>query len=566
MNDEAPKTNDPKANDEAPKAVERHSRWPGWIWSVPIAALAIVGYLVFQQFAQRGPSVTVIFPTADIKADDTKVKFEGYEVGQVEKVSFENDLRHVKTVLRLHPDMAGHLGPGTRFWIAGQKPSLNNLSALKSIISGPFIGIEPHPGKQQDQYQGLAERPVIANGAEGTHYVLRATKLGNIGRGSLVYYRDLEVGDVEGAQLEDDRIHFHIDMLIKKPFDRLVHADTRFWQAGAVQVSMANGGPRLQMQSVPALFEGAVGFETPDEAASGDIAKPDTVFHLFDSRDTAEHAPGKRTVQYQVVFNAQDAGGLESGAPVMLEDKRVGTVTSSQLQYNPETSKLNVAATLALDPTDIDLAGQTKWQDDPKPQMDALMRRLVDQGLRARLGSKIPLVGGKSVQLAFISSAAPADLGSGSVPEIPAGPASDISGIMTTVSSVAGKIDAMPIDQIATEVHDVTQRLATLSKSPEMAQSLERLDRSVENIEHVTHEADVQVGPLLTELRRTATQAESTAAAARGLVSNNPLAQNAPGTGNLGDTLYELNRAARSLRELADYLDRHPEALLHGRG
>jgi len=137
---------------------------------------------------------------------------------------------------------------------------------------------------------------------------------------------------------------------------------------------------------------------------------------------------------------------------------------------------------------------------------------------------------------------------------------------MTTVSSVAGKIDAMPIDQIATEVHDVTQRLATLSKSPEMAQSLERLDRSVENIEHVTHEADVQVGPLLTELRRTATQAESTAAAARGLVSNNPLAQNAPGTGNLGDTLYELNRAARSLRELADYLDRHPEALLHGRG
>jgi paraquat-inducible protein B len=54
--------------------------------------------------------------------------------------------------------------------------------------------------------------------------------------------------------------------------------------------------------------------------------------------------------------------------------------------------------------------------------------------------------------------------------------------------------------------------------------------------------------------------------AARGLVSNKPLEQSAPGTGNLSDTLYELNRAARSLRELADYLDRHPEALLHGKG
>ncbi|OYV36253.1 MAG: hypothetical protein B7Z80_16150, partial [Rhodospirillales bacterium 20-64-7] len=70
-------------DEQTPQAVEKQSRWPGWIWSVPIAALAIVAYLTFQQFAQRGPSVTVIFPTADIKADSTKVKYEGMEVGEV---------------------------------------------------------------------------------------------------------------------------------------------------------------------------------------------------------------------------------------------------------------------------------------------------------------------------------------------------------------------------------------------------------------------------------------------------------------------------------------------------
>jgi paraquat-inducible protein B len=30
--------------------------------------------------------------------------------------------------------------------------------------------------------------------------------------------------------------------------------------------------------------------------------------------------------------------------------------------------------------------------------------------------------------------------------------------------------------------------------------------------------------------------------------------------------MYELSRAAKSLRSLADYLDRHPEALLRGKG
>ena len=44
---------------------------------------------------------------------------------------------------------------------------------------------------------------------------------------------------------------------------------------------------------------------------------------------------------------------------------------------------------------------------------------------------------------------------------------------MTTFNSVAGKIDAMPIDRIGNEVHDVTQRLAALSKSQEMTQSLD---------------------------------------------------------------------------------------------
>jgi paraquat-inducible protein B len=33
----------------------------------------------------------------------------------------------------------------------------------------------------------------------------------------------------------------------------------------------------------------------------------------------------------------------------------------------------------------------------------------------------------------------------------------------------------------------------------------------------------------------------------------------------LGDTLREVSRAARSLRVLADYLERHPEALVRGK-
>jgi len=85
------------------------------------------------------------------------------------------------------------------------------------------------------------------------------------------------------------------------------------------------------------------------------------------------------------------------------------------------------------------------------------------------------------------------------------------------------------------------------------------------NINHVTHDARAQVGPLLAAPNRLANQAQSTVTAAHSVISNGPLGASQPDTAALGNTLYELTRTARSVRELADYLDRHPEALLHGR-
>ncbi len=555
------------------KAVEKHSRWPGWIWSVPIAALAIVAYLGFQQVTSTGPSVTVIFPTAGgIKANQTKVEYEGATVGQVDTVTFEKDLRHVKATLQMNPDMAGHLGPGTRFWIAGH-PSITDLASVKSVITGPHIGVEPHPGPTQDHYVGLGRRPVNANNTKGTHYVLQASQLGTITRGSVISYRDMKVGEVEDATLEKDHKHFRIDIFVDAPYDQLIHTGTRFWDAGAVQLSLASGGPQLEFHSLPALFQGAVGFETPDSPAAGPVAKDGSKFPLYRSKDRAEHAAGTDSVSYRAVFHASDAGGLKDGSPVMLMNKQVGAVIDSRLQYDPANGRLDEVVTLGIEPWRIALAGKKSWSGNPRQQMDALMRKLVAQGMRATLGSTVPLVGGKTVKLAFVSGAKQASLGSGQPPELPTGPESGLGGILTTVDNatsaingIAAKINALPLDQIAGNINQVTQRLAGLSQSPALTQSLQDLHKAMANIEQVTGSAKGQVGPILQALRQAAHQADEAARSARSLVSNNQFTRNAPGTASIGETLYEVSRAARSLRALADYLDRHPAALLHGRG
>src|SRR4051794_9807750 len=143
---------DHAAQTEPPQARFKPSRWPGWIWAVPIAALGIVGWLGLRDLLLKGPEVTVCFENASgIQEGNTKVKYQGMIVGQVDSISLEKDLQHVAMKLQLRSDMEGHLGPGTRYWISGQTISLSNLASIKSAVSGPDIEVDPQPGKTQDK-------------------------------------------------------------------------------------------------------------------------------------------------------------------------------------------------------------------------------------------------------------------------------------------------------------------------------------------------------------------------------------------------------------------------------
>ncbi|HJS84456.1 MAG TPA: MlaD family protein, partial [Acetobacteraceae bacterium] len=528
---------------DPPSARTERSRWPGWIWGIPVAAVAIVAWLAFKELAATGPKVTVIFPEAEgISAGQTEVLYQGLKVGEVESVRLEKDLRHVRAEIRLKPEMDSHIGPGTLFWING--PTLSNLSSIRAIIAGPSIGIEPQPGGKQDEYQGLAKPPVVSEPVPGHRYVLRASDPGSVSRGSAIFFRSLDVGTVESVTLASDRT-FAISAFVRSPYDALVHEGTRFWNAGAVQVSLDSAGPRLQLQSLPALLGGAVAFETPSGVAEGPVAPGGTTFTLYESKTAAEFAPEAHSVAYQVVFGPE-AGALQKGAAVNLAGHRVGSVIESRLVYDQSGGALREQVTLGIEPWRIALSGGATWSGTGRGEMDALMRRLIREGLRAQPGSSIPLVGPSDVELTFVNGVKPATLIAGNPPEIPTAPGgAGLNGLMTAVSGIAGKLDRLPIDQIAGNIRTITDRLATLSESPGLTRSLGNLEQTLANLEQVSASAKTELPALIASLRKLASQADRTVADARQLISTTagtgPMGTN---TAGLSQTLYELSRAA----------------------
>ncbi len=458
--------------------------------------------------------------------------------------------------------MDGHLGAGTQFWIIGKDLSLSHLSDIKSLISGVSIGVDPRPGDKQDEYQGLSQEPVLRYGEQGTTMTLLAEQLGSVQRGTPIYHRGIKVGEVVDYRMTGPE-GFDISAFIDDPYTKLVGADTRFWRAGPIHLSTSSGGPSLQFQSIPALVEGAIAFETPGGTPNGPAATPGRRFTLYGSEDAAENAPGTQGIAYRAVF-PHASGVPQAEAPVTLSGKRIGSVADSSLRYDPALGRLEVVTTIVLEPRRITLANGAAWSE-PRTQMDDMLRHLIAGGLRAELSSSPPVIGSEQVSLLFVPGQPEAALGDGPVPEIPTTGGGGVAGIISEMDEVVAKVNAMPLPRIADNLEDISRSVARLTSSPALAETLRQVDRSTANLQRITRDMERDVPPVLNELRQTVREAQASLASAESLLSARGTAASTPDSETLPQTLHEITRTARALRELSDFLDRNPSAVLVGR-
>lgn len=254
---------------------------------------------------------------------------------------------------------------------------------------------------------------------------------------------------------------------------------------------------------------------------------------------------------YEVSLDSE-AGSLAGGDPVTLRGFTVGEVRDVGFNYDPATGELSTPATLAIYPSLFHAKGARAAPTSA--DIAAEIERLIRKGMRARLARNPPLVGSYQVSLQIVPDAPAGPLtAQDGMPEIPTAPGGGIA-------SIINRINRVPIERIAQNALQTTHNLQMLTSSPKLKDAIVQLDDSLRQIHGMTAKAEPQVGPLVRSLRRAATDLEGTAKSARSLVSGTAT-QN-----GLGNTVQEITEAARAVRSLADYLDRHPEALVRGRG
>ena len=545
--------------DNLPRAtvVPRRRQRISVIWIIPILAAVVAIGIAIQRILSEGPTITIVFKAAQgVEAGKTFVKYKDVNIGQVTAVQLSSDHSKVEVTAKIDKSAAGLMVADAKFWVVEPRVTLSGVSGLGTLLSGNFIGFEVGKSdRQQRRFTGLEVPPIITGGQPGRQFVLKASDLGSLGIGSPIYYRRLQVGQVIAYDLSSDGTAMDIKIFVNAPYDKYVNPGTRFWNASGLDISLGAGGVDVRTQSLVALLAGGVAFDTPPFAIKAEPAAANAVFTLYSDQPTAMKQPESVSARYVLHFN-ESLRGLSVGAPVTFLGLPGGEVTEVGLEVDPATMNLRGRVEIVTYPERL-IARLSQKQAATGETIERNMRErhafvqamVEKRGLRAQLRSGSLLTGQLYVAFDLFPSAPKAKVDWSRDPtELPVVP-STVSDIEAKLTNIVAKLDKLPLDAIG---DDLRKALASLDQTlKDAGKAVNRIDTDVTpGIKTTLDEVRSAIGVVDRVLRNT----DATL-----------VGKDAPAQQDLRDALQEITRAARSLRVLADYLERHPESLIRGK-
>ena len=225
------------------------------------------------------------------------------------------------------------------------------------------------------------------------------------------------------------------------------------------------------------------------------------------------------TTRYVMYFDG-NLSGLDVGAPVDLNGVRIGQVMDISLVYDHSDKAISIPVIVEIDKesfTEINVEKKSSSGD---------MELHIERGMKAQLKSQSMVTGKLKIQLVY-KEGDPAEFKGGDTGLV------EIPTIAGSLDSLAKRIDKLPLDEIILALRESTKAFAAIANSGKLHAALSSMNTTMEQSQKMMAEMNRGAEPLRKEVQI---------------------------------VLEELSDAAKSAQHLMSYLERHPEALLHGKG
>lgn len=306
------------------------------VWVIPLIALLISGWLVYQHYAKMGSEIAIDFPSSNgLVSGESVVKFRNVVVGKIVRITLQPDGEGVTVFARMSKESDPYLNDKAHFWIA--KPELNyqGIRGLDTIMNGSYINMYSVRGGEERSHFAGNLKP-YRGGDEGFYVHLFSDKLDTIHVGAPVYYRNLQAGTIEDIRFDSRDKQIKVLLFLKKPYRRLINSTTRFWSQSLITAQFKNDEFVFRMAPIATLVWGSIAFDSrfDKKYPSHPLNKPFRLY--YNKSDIAKEnvtVSNEKWQKVEFVFRGQ-VSGLKKGASIAFQGFCVGEVEAVDMSYS----------------------------------------------------------------------------------------------------------------------------------------------------------------------------------------------------------------------------------------
>ncbi|KZN38620.1 mammalian cell entry protein [Pseudoalteromonas luteoviolacea S2607] len=522
------------------------------IWIVPIIAILITGWMLYQHQSNKGHVIFLKMENADgIIAGKTEVKVRSVQVGIVETLRLQIEQNAVIATIRINKHYDSLLTEDAKFWTVKPRVDETGISGLNTLLSGVYIELLPGESDRSASLFTMQDQPaLISPDVDGVRYSLTAANAEVLDVGTGIFFRNYKIGQVESAKFNEKTLEMDYGIFINSPYDELISKNVIFWVNSGIEVDLSTEGIRVSTGSLSKLIKGGISVDYPPAAEADELARENTQYKLHKNFAVALERRFDLFDLYLIEFE-QSIKGLRPGAPVEYRGMRIGTVEQvpaqlvrdgQPLYFQQDNTSIPVLIKVEYGRIyDVDEQAKQYWQGN--------IEKWIKNGLRASLKSGNLLTGAVYIELDFYSSAKPESIAKHSIyPILPSVP-SGFTALSEQVMALLNKLNKLPLSDTIGEAKD------TLTAYKQLGLETEKLIKELNN-KKVSEKVDknlTQLQGTLVQLTASLKQFEKT------------LATYQQGSGvmeQLTDTLSELESLSNTLKPVTKSLNEQPSMLI----
>ena len=281
----------------------------------------------------------------------------------------------------------------------------------------------------------------------GDYFHLTSKNGDNVAVGTPIYYKNLQVGQVEYVypSLKDNRIE--IVVFIDKMYVSYVHDDSKFWTRSMLNVDFTRGNLDVNVAPLHTMIQGGIAFSSSGENKDDPVSDKH-IFPLYKSKteaDTKRVVRNSKAIKQFMLHTQGSIANLKINSAVRYDGFDIGQVEDIQLSYDKKTHQMlgkvliEIDTSLFRDPNDTSSGVENLYQ-------------AVEEGLRAKISPLDPITGMLFVDLTFVHNEGNTSIEKGNRYAIfPTAVNADTSA-MNSLSEILEKINKLPLNELLASV------------------------------------------------------------------------------------------------------------------